>query len=229
MEVKAVGKYIRVSPTKIRDIARQIKGKNALETMAVLRVSPKSGARALSKVLGSAIANAENNNDLKKEGLNVLEAIVNEGPKLKRFQPRAKGATSPILKRTSHLTVVVTGEEKLRKIKKTQEETETQMKVDMPKEEKIMKKEAPKKIKEEKVEAVKAEAKTDEVKEVQKEAEEKVNVKEGKVNIKDLAKDRVKKNTVKGVKNKEEGFKADKSSGHEKEGLWNRFFRRKTG
>ena len=107
MEAKAIAKYERISPLKVNFICKEIRGKNVDEALAILRFTPKRGARILEKVLKSAIANAEHNYDLDIENLVVSEAYVNEGPTMKRFRPRAKGSASPILKRTSHITIVV--------------------------------------------------------------------------------------------------------------------------
>ena len=85
----------------------RIPGKSVAEAFGILKFTPRSGAYLIEKVLKSAVANAENNFDLDVEDLYVSEAFVNEGPTLKRFRPRAKGSASPINKRTSHITVVV--------------------------------------------------------------------------------------------------------------------------
>ena len=79
--------------------------------MAILKYTPKSASPVVEKVLKSAIANAEHNYDLDLENLYVSEAYVNEGPTMKRFRPRAKGSASPINKRTSHITIVVSEKE----------------------------------------------------------------------------------------------------------------------
>ena len=84
-----------------------IRGKKVADALGILKFTPRKGAYLIEKVLNSAIANAENNFDLDVEDLYVSEAYVNEGPTLKRFRPRAKGSASPINKRTSHITIVV--------------------------------------------------------------------------------------------------------------------------
>jgi large subunit ribosomal protein L22 len=81
--------------------------KSVVEALAILKFTPRGAASDVEKVLKSAVANAENNFDLDRESLVVSEAFANEGPTLKRFRPRAKGSASPINKRTSHITVVV--------------------------------------------------------------------------------------------------------------------------
>jgi large subunit ribosomal protein L22 len=105
---KATAKTVRTSPRKARLVIDLIRGKNVADAIAILKFTPNKSAAIIEKVLMSAIANAENNYDLDREDLYVSEAFVNEGPTMKRFRPRAKGSASPINKRTSHITVVVT-------------------------------------------------------------------------------------------------------------------------
>ena len=105
---KAMARTVRVSPRKTRLVLDLIRGKNVADAIAILKFTPNKAARIVEKTLNSAIANAENNFDLDVESLVVSEAFVNEGPTMKRFRPRAKGSASPINKRTSHITVVVT-------------------------------------------------------------------------------------------------------------------------
>ena len=104
---KATAKTVRVSPHKSRLVIDLIRGKSVGEAISILKFSPNKAAGIIEKVLMSAIANAENNFDLDVEDLVVSEAFINEGPTMKRFRPRAKGSASPINKRTSHITVVV--------------------------------------------------------------------------------------------------------------------------
>ncbi|XBG73314.1 50S ribosomal protein L22 [Enterococcus cecorum] len=104
---KATAKTVRTSPRKARLVIDLIRGKSVAEAIAILKFTPNKVASIIEKVLMSAIANAENNFDLDVENLYVSEAFVNEGPTMKRFRPRAKGSASPINKRTSHITVVV--------------------------------------------------------------------------------------------------------------------------
>lgn len=106
-EGKAITKYIRISPFKVRGIANEIRGKNINEALGILRFTPRKSASLLKKSLESAISNAENNNNLNKDVLYVSEVFIDEGPTLKRFKPRARGSANRILKRTSHITVVV--------------------------------------------------------------------------------------------------------------------------
>jgi large subunit ribosomal protein L22 len=107
MEARAIAKYIRISPLKVNYICKEIRGKQVDEALAILRFTPKKGARVLEKVLNSAIANAENNFNLDRDNLYVKEAFANDGPTFKRWRPKARGMAYPILKRTSHIGVVV--------------------------------------------------------------------------------------------------------------------------
>lgn len=117
MEVRAVAKYVRVQPRKVRIIADKVRGKNAGYTVALLRYHPSKGAKALRKVLISAMANAQENHGLSLEALRVATIMVDEGPRLKRLQARAMGRGNRIVKKTSHITVVVDEAEPLGKVK----------------------------------------------------------------------------------------------------------------
>jgi len=107
VEAKAVAKYIRIAPRKARVVIDLIRGKNVAEAFAILKFTPKAGADVVNKVLKSAVANAENNFDMNGDALYVAEAFVDQGPTLKRIHPRSRGQAFKILKRTSHVTVVV--------------------------------------------------------------------------------------------------------------------------
>ncbi len=107
MEARAIAKHMRVSPLKVGFICTEIRGKQVDEALSILRFTPKKGAKLLEDVLNSAIANAENNFGLDREKLYVSEAYANEGPQMKRWRPKAKGMANPIIKRTSHIGVVV--------------------------------------------------------------------------------------------------------------------------
>ena len=107
MEARANAKYIRISPLKVHYICDEIRGKSVEEAKAILMFTPKRGAKELLKVLNSAVANAENNLNLDADDLYVKEAYANDGPTMKRFRPKAKGMAYPILKRSSHIGVVV--------------------------------------------------------------------------------------------------------------------------
>ncbi len=108
MEAKAVAKYIRIAPRKVRVVMDLIRGKSVAEAFAILKFTPKAGADVIEKVLKSAVANAENNFDMNVDNLYVSTAYVDQGPTLKRIHPRSRGQAFSILKRTSHVTVVVT-------------------------------------------------------------------------------------------------------------------------
>jgi len=107
MEARAVAKYIRISPQKARLVADVIRGKKVDTAVTTLRFMPKKGARILRKVLESAVANAEQTETIDVDTLYVKEVQINGGPMLKRFRPCAMGRAGRILKRTSHITVVV--------------------------------------------------------------------------------------------------------------------------
>src|SRR5213596_1078172 len=110
MEVRSIYRYARISPFKVREITREIQGLPASAALDLLAFTPKKAAFLIGKTLKSAIANAENNANLKPDGLVVKEAIVGEGPTLKRIMPRARGSASRILKRTSHIRIVLSDE-----------------------------------------------------------------------------------------------------------------------
>ena len=107
MEAKAVALYVRVSPRKARLLVDLIRGKSIADAQAILRFSPRAAAEVVEKVLNSAVANAERNLHVKADDLFVGSTFVDEGPTLKRIQPRAMGRAFRINKRTSHITVVV--------------------------------------------------------------------------------------------------------------------------
>jgi large subunit ribosomal protein L22 len=107
MEVKAVSKYLRVQPRKVRIIADEVRGENAVKTAHLLRFHTSKSATLLRKVLISAMANAQENHGLSPDQLRIAAIQVDEGPRLKRMQARAMGRGNRILKKTSHITVVV--------------------------------------------------------------------------------------------------------------------------
>jgi large subunit ribosomal protein L22 len=104
METKAQAKYIRIAPRKVQVIIPAIKGRKVEDAISILQFMPRKGARILQKVLHSAVANAEQNK-VDIDTLVVKTVLVDGGPTLKRFMPRAMGRAYPILKRTSHITV----------------------------------------------------------------------------------------------------------------------------
>ena len=107
MEVRAVAKFVKVKPLMVRQVAREIRGEMAVKTAHLLRFKPGKGAFHLYKVLVSAISNAEANHNLDADALRISEVKVDEGPRMKRMQARAMGRGNRILKRTAHITVVV--------------------------------------------------------------------------------------------------------------------------
>jgi large subunit ribosomal protein L22 len=110
MQVSSTYRYARISAFKAREVTREIQGHSAASALDLLTFSPKKAAVLVKKTLRSAIANAENNADLRVDTLLVKEAVVGEGPTFKRFSPRARGSASPILKRTSHIRIVLSDE-----------------------------------------------------------------------------------------------------------------------
>ncbi len=107
----ATARFVRVTPMKARRVIDLVRGKDAEEALAILRFAPQAASEPVAKVLASAIANAQNNLGLDSRTLVVSEAYANEGPTMKRIQPRAQGRAYRIRKRTSHITVVVTAAE----------------------------------------------------------------------------------------------------------------------
>ena len=107
MEAKAIAKTVRIAPRKARLVADLVRGKSVVDAIVILANTNKAASPLIDKVVKSAAANAVNNHMMDEETLYVKEIMINEGPTLKRFRPRAKGSASPILKRTSHISVVV--------------------------------------------------------------------------------------------------------------------------
>jgi len=106
--VAAHARYVRTSARKARMVCGHIRGKSVQEARAILAFTPREVARDWSKLLESAVANAESNHELLEDDLIVREAYADEGPTIKRFRPRAMGRATPIRKRTSHLTITLT-------------------------------------------------------------------------------------------------------------------------
>lgn len=107
VESRAVARFIRVSPFKARQVADLVRGKDVKEAIGILRYSNKKSGPLVTKVLKSAIANAEHNYDMDSDSLYVSEIRIDEGPTLKRMKPRAYGRADVMRHRTSHITVVV--------------------------------------------------------------------------------------------------------------------------
>ena len=106
-EIKAVSKYVRMSPSKIRRVLRQIQGKTYSEALLLLEFMPYASCAPIIKVLRSATANAKNNFGLDEKNLVIKSAFADQGPTMKRFRPRAQGRAYKILKATSHITIVM--------------------------------------------------------------------------------------------------------------------------
>ena len=106
-EARATLKYARISARKVKIVADLIRGKDAMEALTIVKFTPKASSEVIEKLLKSAIANAENNHDMKSENLYVAEIYANQGPTLKRIRPAAKGSAVRIRKRTSHITIVL--------------------------------------------------------------------------------------------------------------------------
>ena len=113
MEVRSIYRYAKISPFKVREVTREIQGLPVSAALDIVAFSPKKAATLVGKTLKSAVANAENNANLKVDGLVVKEAVVGEGPTMKRMMARARGSGSRILKRTSHIRIILTDEIKI--------------------------------------------------------------------------------------------------------------------
>lgn len=109
--VRAQAKYVRTSARKARLVCDNIRGKSVDEARAILAFTPRAAAKDWAKLLNSAVANAEHNHELLGDDLKIAAAYADEGPTLKRFQPRAMGRATKIRKRTSHLTITLTPKE----------------------------------------------------------------------------------------------------------------------
>jgi large subunit ribosomal protein L22 len=107
-KIQAVSRYIRMSPSKIRRILKEIQGKNYQEAMLILEFLPYTACKPIIKVLRSAVANAKHNKGLDETKLTIESAFADQGPTMKRFRPRAQGRAYRIQKATSHITIVMT-------------------------------------------------------------------------------------------------------------------------
>lgn len=110
MQIKSIYRGARISAFKAREVTRAIQGLPVAAALDLLAFTPRKAATMIAKTLKSAVANAENNNNLRADKLVVQEATVGEGPTFKRFQPKARGSAGPIRKRTSHIRIIVTDE-----------------------------------------------------------------------------------------------------------------------
>jgi len=110
MQVQSITRNVRMSAQKVREVVRQIQGLPALQAQAILAVVPRKSAQLVAKTLKSAIANAENNHSVKPEKLIVLQAVAQTAQTMKRFTPKARGSAGPILKRSSHIKIILSDE-----------------------------------------------------------------------------------------------------------------------
>jgi large subunit ribosomal protein L22 len=111
MKVKAIAKDVGISPQKARLVINMVKGKKVDEALTILRFLPTPTAKVVAKVIKSAAANAENNFQMSPADLKITDIFADQGHTLKRFRPQSRGRISPILKRSSHITVFVAEEE----------------------------------------------------------------------------------------------------------------------
>ncbi len=107
MRFEAKHRYVRIAPRKARYVIDQIRGRHVDEALTILKYSKRRAAYFIRKVVDSAFANAQNNHDHDGSGLRVVEARIDPGPTMKRFMPRSMGRAYPILKRTSHIVIVL--------------------------------------------------------------------------------------------------------------------------
>jgi large subunit ribosomal protein L22 len=109
MEVTSTTKFVRLSPKKARDVAREIQGLPVSTALDILTFTPKKAAQLIAKTLKTAIADAENNFSLDTSSLLIKEAVIGAGPTMRRYKPRAKGSAGAIIKRTSHISITLVG------------------------------------------------------------------------------------------------------------------------
>jgi len=152
-EVKAVAKWVRMSPRKARLVVEHIRGRSVPEARTVLAFTPRAAAREIEKVLSSAVANAEANHDLDGDELVVSAAYVDEGPVMKRWRPRARGRAARIHKPTCHITVKLTTVERAPEPAPKAEPKADEPKAEEPKQKPAPRKKAPAKKKTEEAEA----------------------------------------------------------------------------
>jgi len=115
MAVKAIARGVRMSPRKVGVVAGLVRGRTVADALTILEHTPRRSALDVKKTILSARANAEHNHGLKPDTLNIIAITVTPGPRLKRFRPAAHGRALPFMRRTSHITVIVDGEERVAK------------------------------------------------------------------------------------------------------------------
>ena len=126
MEVKSTSKYVRLSPKKARDVAREIQGLPVSSALDILNFTPKKAAQLIGKTLKTAIADADNNFGLDTSTLVIKEAVIGAAPTLGRFKARAKGSAGPIIRRNSHISITLVGAAPEKKKKKSAAKAATQ-------------------------------------------------------------------------------------------------------
>ena len=107
LEARAQARYVRIAPRKVRLVLDLIRGKHVDEAIKILRFTPKAASKPLEKLLHSAVANAENNNEMNRDSLYISECYADQGPIMKRYRPRAMGRAGSIHKKTSHITIIL--------------------------------------------------------------------------------------------------------------------------
>ena len=123
MEAKAVAKFVRMSSSKLKPVADLVRGKDLAEALTILKFTPGKGSELVEKVVQSAAANAENNHEMNPDALYVAEINANQGPTMKRWRPGAQGRAGMILKRTSHINVVLKERENFKAAAKAETES----------------------------------------------------------------------------------------------------------
>ena len=117
MSVKASALGVRMSPRKVREVAALVRGRSVAEAMVILSHTPRRAAVPVQKVIASAKANAEHNNNMRPDSLRITEISVSVGPRIKRFRPAAQGRALPFQRKLSHIFVTVDGEERKKPVK----------------------------------------------------------------------------------------------------------------
>lgn len=120
MSVKATAKGVRISPRKVRVVASLVRGRTVADALTILSNTPRRSSSALYKVIASAKANADHNHNLKPDTLKLVQISVTAGPRIKRFRPAAQGRALPFQRKSSHIFVEVTGEERKKPTAKTE-------------------------------------------------------------------------------------------------------------
>lgn len=115
MSVKAIAKGVHMSPRKVGEVASLVRGRSVNDALVILGHTPRRAAIAVRKTIQSARANAENNHNFKPDSLQIIEISVTAGPRIKRFRPAAQGRALPFQRKTSHIRVVVDGEQRVAK------------------------------------------------------------------------------------------------------------------